>query len=175
MHLAKVHIFFTPFVKMKLQKERRRKNMQLSNFENAQAYHYYIRADNRTYADAMERGNYGVAIVMAQQSTEKALKGILQVFGDLQKLRTSHDLWKLYRACCYHGYVAENINKEKLLALTDSYFAARYPKKNQNDPVMFSYDDADAAGTISHDIQCLYHRALEDARAKESEDAGATK
>ena len=147
--------------------------MQLSNFKQAQAYHYFIRADNKTYTDAMERENYGVAIVMAQQSTEKALKGILQVFDDLQKLRTSHDLWKLYRACCYHGYVAENISKEKLLALTDSYFAARYPKKNQDVPVRFSYVDADAAGIVSHDIQCLYHRALEDARAKETEDTDA--
>ena len=109
-------------------------------------------------------------MVAAQQSAEKSLKGVLQAVGDLQKKpRISHDLWKLYRRCCYHGYAAEDIRKVDLQFLSDAYFAARYPRKNQEAPTSYYYDDADMAGAIADDFYELYLTALGDARARESE------
>lgn len=143
--------------------------MKQENYNAASAYRYYIRKDNESYTDAMNRGNYGAAMVAAQQSAEKSLKGVLQAVGDLQKKpRISHDLWKLYRRCCFCGYIAKDIRKADLQFISDAYFAARYPRKSQEAPTSYYYDDADMAGAIADDFHELYLTALGDARARES-------
>lgn len=143
--------------------------MELKNRNQAKQYYRYILRDESTHYDAMKCGDYATAMVAAQQSTEKSMKGILQAQGDLSKaLRTTHNLWDLYRKCHHYGFELDGVCKADFKYLTDAYFKGRYPEKNQKHPKVYSYEDAKLAGEISQSMWCCFKGVLNDIKAEEN-------
>lgn len=143
--------------------------MEPNNRKQAKQYYWYILRDESTLYDAMKRGDYATAMVAAQQSTEKSMKGILQAQGDLSKApRTTHNLWDLYRKCYRYGFELDGICKADLRYLTDAYFKGRYPERNQKHPKVYTYEDAKLAGEISQSMWCCFKWVLNDIEEEEN-------
>lgn len=143
--------------------------MDPKNKKRAHQYYWYVLRDESTQYDAMQRGDYATAMVAAQQSAEKSMKGILQAKGDLSKAtRTTHDLWKLFCRCQRHGYELEGASRADLNRISNAYFSGRYPKKNQSHPPVYTYEDAKFAEEIATSMWCCFKQVVKDIEEEEN-------
>lgn len=119
------------------------------------SYCRFITANFRAYLHCMQDGDYGLAMVMAEQAAEKSLKAILECYSDLPPyLEKSTCCAFLLNECRKFG-VETTIDDEQMFFLSMGYLGGNYPRGAE-----YSFDDGLKAGAIAEQAMILLHKHL---------------
>lgn len=114
-----------------------------------------ITANFRAYLHCMQDGDYGLAMVMAEQAAEKSLKAIIECFTDLPPYLEKSTCCAFLLEECQKFGVETTINEEQMFFLSIGYLGGNYPRGAE-----YSFQDALKAGAIAEQAMILLHKHL---------------
>lgn len=114
-----------------------------------------ITANFRAYLHCMQDGDYGLAMVMAEQAAEKSLKAILEYYTDLTPFLEKSNCCAFLLTECQKFGVETTIDDEQMFFLSMGYLGGNYPRGAE-----YSFDDGLKAGAIAEHAMILLHKHL---------------
>lgn len=112
-----------------------------------------ITANFRAYLHCMQDGDYGLAMVMAEQAAEKSLKAILEYYTDLTPFLEKSNCCAFLLTECQKCGVETTLDEESMFFLSMGYLVGNYPRGAE-----YSFSDGLKAGAIAERVMLLFYK-----------------